>query len=911
MMRIIFFLCLISGLACNHHQKKLPFDIPSQLEKDIFAADKMIDQDRHESATMFRALLDHPLEDQAYNFVYFKMRLIQQIQREFGGRVDEAQYLYRPSQDSLSLFILQLENIMGGTFLEGPWKLDLIIQTAEKYKDFPIFYTNIHYVLGLYFKYHDPTDIKAIDHFNTSIESAKLSLQSCFVGIMSCREGIQNALNEREFITASSMGDNAYSLAHKSDGDSLALCLGYMSKAYGRSIDDDMPSCLRWLDTAQNYGLRIGAEFARQEALKYISYYNYGRDSLAFVKYLDMLKENIKQYGDHINLQRTLAYYDLQEGRYDESLTKYQKALHFYHDSTRIDPLNRIDPADIQTIHIFMSEACKKTNRIDQALDYLLVVYNLTDPRLRNFEYLYENINDALVGKNATMNYILGNDVAQILLQKYKIDHSIKTLEKALDFMEVSLLATFNPLSTAADAKEMIIFDEYARYYLSNTIPMIYELYSRTKDRTYLEKYNSLVAASRARVTDANDMDLSKQFKVDKVLITREKYLNGRLSMLKVHKHYGHDSLRIWVDQLKSIFSEYQSKYPSYLVERQKRRISSIEYIQTKLNQNEVVIQYDIVNDNVYLFCITKDRVILNRKSYLSSDVDKIYQYQSATSPIDTGYTNLSQKMYQALIPKELSHAKLIYIVPDDVLHQISYDALILPKTNDYAIQRHQFVHLVNIHHISKPNQSKSGQHTSIFAFSDPNTIADRSKKHFVELPGTYKEALFIKKQVPNAQIFLGKAAKKSSFIHQYSSSQTQHMHVAMHGYADQQFENLAYLLFRKHNLSSLDTLYTYEIEQMHSSCQTVVLSACQTHHGKIKTQEGAMTLTRSFIINGANQVISTLWPADDRSTARMMEDIYISGNNILPSAVHKAKLKMIASKKYSVDQWAGLVVVR
>jgi CHAT domain-containing protein len=58
--------------------------------------------------------------------------------------------------------------------------------------------------------------------------------------------------------------------------------------------------------------------------------------------------------------------------------------------------------------------------------------------------------------------------------------------------------------------------------------------------------------------------------------------------------------------------------------------------------------------------------------------------------------------------------------------------------------------------------------------------------------------------------------------------------------------------------------LQASEIVQMHLASDLVVLSACETGVGPIEGQEGITTLSTAFLLAGARNVVSTLWPIQD-----------------------------------------------
>lgn len=106
--------------------------------------------------------------------------------------------------------------------------------------------------------------------------------------------------------------------------------------------------------------------------------------------------------------------------------------------------------------------------------------------------------------------------------------------------------------------------------------------------------------------------------------------------------------------------------------------------------------------------------------------------------------------------------------------------------------------------------------------------------------------------------------------------------------------------------------LTAYEI----ANCQLqqtdlVVLSACETALGDVRTTEGVFGLQRAFKTAGVEELVISLWKVPDVQTNELMVlfyDFYLK-NGDAALALYKAQLEM--AKRYSAYYWAGVVLLR
>ncbi len=105
--------------------------------------------------------------------------------------------------------------------------------------------------------------------------------------------------------------------------------------------------------------------------------------------------------------------------------------------------------------------------------------------------------------------------------------------------------------------------------------------------------------------------------------------------------------------------------------------------------------------------------------------------------------------------------------------------------------------------------------------------------------------------------------------------------------------------------------LTSYEVANTNlSRTKLVVLSACETGLGDIKTGEGVYGLQRAFQLAGVNSLIMSLWTVPDKETIELMKKFYSywfeTGDEY--AAFQKAQLEM--SEKHDPFYWAAFVFI-
>jgi CHAT domain-containing protein len=105
--------------------------------------------------------------------------------------------------------------------------------------------------------------------------------------------------------------------------------------------------------------------------------------------------------------------------------------------------------------------------------------------------------------------------------------------------------------------------------------------------------------------------------------------------------------------------------------------------------------------------------------------------------------------------------------------------------------------------------------------------------------------------------------------------------------------------------------LTAYEVMNLDfDQTSLVVLSACETGLGDMKTGEGVYGLQRAFLVAGADALIMSLWKVNDEATQKLMTSFYrnLSTSSDYKQAFKKAQLAL--KKEYSDPYFWGAFVM-
>lgn len=382
----------------------------------------------------------------------------------------------------------------------------------------------------------------------------------------------------------------------------------------------------------------------------------------------------------------------------------------------------------------------------------------------------------------------------------------------------------------------------------------------------------------------------NKSNAVQKV-VSRQQAINSRIFTL--NQRY---------DSLMSLIEE---KFPLFRKLKKEEPIVSLSQIQKSLDENEAIISYWDSKLKpqtfhillVYKSGIKKYQIQLNEdfwsrlnsfkknlrildmslEKYQEFCTESHYLYEFLMAPIQKDFSSLG------ISPGQFT------IIPEGKLNNFPFEVLLssLPATletnyrnlpylmRDYSINYAQSASLW-YDQMQKENESWTayagfGPTYNYDAIASSSTIEDDHifRSNPIPLKATAKEVRF-GQDLFGGKLFLSEDATEENFKEKLGSPAI--LHLAMHGLVNQDEPMQSKLLFTTASASEDDHLHAYEIYSLRLKTQLAILSACETSVGRNTNGEGVYNLARAFTFSGCPSLLSSLWQANDKYTAQLIQ---------------------------------------
>jgi CHAT domain-containing protein len=349
----------------------------------------------------------------------------------------------------------------------------------------------------------------------------------------------------------------------------------------------------------------------------------------------------------------------------------------------------------------------------------------------------------------------------------------------------------------------------------------------------------------------------------------------------------------------------------------------------------------DFTNESRYVALILKKGmevpalVVLENGQQLETRYAKFYRNAIQQKVTDEN----SYAQYWAKIENEVLGKKLIYISPDGVYNQLNLNTFKTP-TADYVVNRYDLVIIGNSKDLISLKSKKAGvpkKNAFLLGFPEYGTTEVSA------LPGTKVEIDGVSKILKTSGYQVSQFMQNDATEKNVKALKGPALvHIATHGYFLQDADESAGSVFGVNaenasnnpllrsglilagagrtitgsggvDIASNDNgvLTAYEAMNLNlEGTNLVILSACETGLGDVKSGEGVYGLQRAFQVAGADALIMSLWKVDDAATQLLMTNFYTNwiklGNK--QKAFKQAQLQLMT--KYKEPYYWGAFVM-
>jgi len=369
---------------------------------------------------------------------------------------------------------------------------------------------------------------------------------------------------------------------------------------------------------------------------------------------------------------------------------------------------------------------------------------------------------------------------------------------------------------------------------------------------------------------------------------------------------------------------------------RQSSLPESLARVQQQLPADTAVLAYFVGDTTAHAWLLTRREL---RHASLPGREDLLRVIATATAARRGGASGgPAERALGSLLLGHLTDGlpeKRMLVLADGPLNGVPFSALPIPGANgDLLLDRFVLGYAPSLALAMDHVRPAKSRNTRVAVVSDPVYAADdrrlrlamgggtgtlrgappASPNNLTRLPYSALEASAVTKAFGSADtIQLTGFDATTSRVLQLPARELAVLHFATHAVArrDSPEQSALYLTEYSPDGALLPTsrLTANDITRSGLRADVVVLSGCATGDGSALRGEGVLGLTYGFLANGSHSVLAALWPIEDASTARFMNEFYRAyrASGRAADALRVAQMRTRGSAASAV--WSSFVV--
>lgn len=484
--------------------------------------------------------------------------------------------------------------------------------------------------------------------------------------------------------------------------------------------------------------------------------------------------------------------------------------------------------------------------------------------------------------------------------------------------------------------------------HIKNGVGIAYQAYRLTGEEKYLQYALNLSELSRAQSIrlSLQHYKANKFANVPDSIIQKEEQL--RIDKAQLEKlvldaattHAPDSMINSWKAQLidgQRAYGQFvkhlAAAYPHYY--KLKMETASVDMKELKgyaQNHQTAIVSYTATDNYLYAIVIKPDTCGFIKLPMTPSQLsDRVATYRKALVEGEAAsYNVIAASLYDTIVrPTGIAKNKSICIVPDDVLWYVSFESLVaehpsMPasfRSLHYSIYDADWCYTFCMKLLLEEGSGNTG-HSEWIAiapgFDRRNYThlaqSDSIYKRLVKQPWALQLASDLRKRF-DAKTFTEQRATETRY--NISAKEAAVLYIGTHAFANDEDPMQSLMVFAKDEKKNEEDgyLHAYEVYRSPMHARLVVLGACQTGYGQLRSGEGMVSLANSFAYAGCRRLITSLWSVDDQQTAAILQTFFDnSRSNSINTSLSDAKrsyLQQCKNEKLSNPfYWSGIISI-
>lgn len=492
--------------------------------------------------------------------------------------------------------------------------------------------------------------------------------------------------------------------------------------------------------------------------------------------------------------------------------------------------------------------------------------------------------------------------------ERYKNDKNKTHLQKALEDFKIADQLLDVIRFESSEKKSKLFWREKGADLYIKAVEVCYLLKTIDEGYYFMEKNKALLLLEELNEQRAQVLSNLPEELVERNFTFKQKIIQAEESGVKDRADVIFNLKRTY-EQFKDSIA---NNYPNYSILRKQLPVLNRQSHKNNfINNTSATLQYIINESKAFGLVMTKDDSYLFKIDNIIELQKNIYDLlQKFQHPFETqldveAYVKNASSIFNDLIPGsvfDILKGKKITISADGSLQNLPFEALITNKeiSSSYMIKSNEMSYVYSFSYLNL-NTQKIRMPKRTFLGMAPRKFKD---KNLATLTNSVDEINYVN-SIFSDQIFSNEKASKYNFLSNVEDYKI--IHLATHsGASDTEKPWLAF----NDSKVNLNEIYATK-----NQADLVVLSACKTSQGEMKSGEGVISLARGFLYSGTKSVISTLWNINDKTTQEIMHSFYtnLKKGMTKSKALHESKLSYLSTNEgtlVSPYYWSSYVLI-